>query len=287
MSKKINIIGAGHLGMTIGYLLAKNELVQIGAICNTSEKSSLAAMQFIGQGKYYALNELPAADITLITTPDDKINLVCEELCLGKSLKNENIIFHCSGSLTSDALALAKEKGCYVASIHPMRSFAKPEFAIEHFEGTYAAMEGDSEAIAVVKPLFDAIGSITYEISCEKKSLYHAAGVFASNYLVGLAHEAQNCLTGAGVEDNMAMKIITNIMQGTVSNLEKTLSPNKSLTGPIQRGDISTIKQHLETLGNKEQKELYASLGRSILSLTSHSETIKVAITEILNQKQS
>ena len=279
MTLLVNIIGAGHLGKTIGHLLVKNQLVKIGSICNRSEASSINAIKFIGQGKYCAtIGELQPADITFITTPDDQISITCEEFSKNPFIKRGSVVLHCSGSLTSDALISAKEKSCFVASIHPMRSFAKPELSIEQYSGTYCAIEGDKEVIPNVRSLFNSIGSITYEIDKRKKSLYHAAGVFASNYLVTLAQQALSCMREAGVENEMAMHVITNIMRGTVSNLEKTLSPEQSLTGPIQRGDISTIMKHIESLTDMEQKHLYSALGKATLQLTEHNEEKKEKI---------
>ena len=276
MTLLVNIIGAGHLGKTIGHLLVKYQLARIGSICNRSETSSIDAIKFIGQGKYCpTIAELPPADITFITTPDDLILVTCEELSKNQFLKKGSIVLHCSGSITSDALISTKEKGCYVASVHPMISFAKPELSVEQYHGTYCAIEGDKEAFPSVHYLFNSIGSITYEIDKMKKSSYHAAGVFASNYLVTLAQQALSCMRDAGVENEMAMHVITNIMRGTVSNLEKTLSPEQSLTGPIKRGDISTIMKHLESLTDIEQKCLYSTLGKATLHLTEHNSIKK------------
>jgi predicted short-subunit dehydrogenase-like oxidoreductase (DUF2520 family) len=165
-----------------------------------------------------------------------------------------------------------KKNGCYIASVHPMRSFARPELSIKQYSGTYCAIEGDDEAVPEIISIFNSIGSSTYTIDKTKKASYHAAGVFASNYLVTLSHQALSCMREAGVEDDMAMKVITSLMSGTVANLEKTRSPEQSLTGPIQRGDISTIQKHIASFTNADQKKLYSALGKSTISLTSHSE---------------
>lgn len=280
----VNIIGAGHLGKTIGYLLVKKQLVSIQSICNRSQQSTLQAIQFIGQGKYCpSIRELPAADITFITTPDDKIALTCEALSHNPSIKKASIIVHCSGSLTSDALETIKTKGCFTASVHPMRSFSDPQISIEGYDGTYCAMEGDNAAIPPLRLLFEAIGSITYQINKEGKALYHAAGVFSSNYVVTLVAQAFSCIREAGVQDEgMAMRIIFNILKGTILNLEQTVSPKHALTGPIQRGDVHTILKHIDALSTDEQKHLYAVLGQATLPLTTHSEEQKEAMVKAL-----
>lgn len=282
MTLLINIIGAGNLGKTIGHLLLKHQLVTISGICNTSKISTDAAIQFIGDGTYYSsISQLPPADITLITTPDDLIKNTCDELSKNPFLKRGSTIIHCSGSLTSDILNSVSELGCFIASIHPMRSFAKPKLSIEQYSGTYCAMEGHDNAIHILKPLFEKIGSITYQIDKTKKSSYHAAGVFSSNYLVTLAQQALSCMNDAGVETEIAMHIITNLMKGSVANLEKTLSPKLSLTGPLQRGDVLTLKKHMDALDD-EKRELYASLGKATLPLTSHEIEKQEMIEETL-----
>jgi len=279
----INLIGAGNLGKTLGYLFAKSGKYQIGAICNRSIRSAKAASRFIGAGGYVStLSDLPAADVTLITTPDALITEISINLVSSSNLKYASTIIHCSGALSSDALIAVKKKNCYIASVHPMRSFADPKTCIDQYAGTYCALEGDAEIIHLATKLFQDIGSITYEICKTKKVSYHTAGVFASNYLVTLAQQALNCLENAGVEKTMAMNVITSIMKGTVLNLESTLSPQASLTGPIKRGDLAIIEKHLNHLDPPQQK-LYATLGMATLPIVCLDKKINKKLSQILN----
>lgn len=267
---RINIIGAGKLGKTIAYLLTKNQLAQIVGVFNTTAQSTWDAVKFIGAGHYCpSIDTLPHADITFITTPDACLLDVCKIYAHNKHLKPGDIIIHCSGVYSSEVLAILKNKGCYTASIHPMHSFANPAWSITNYQGTYCAMEGDEEALSILKPLFDAIGSITYIINKEKKALYHTAGVFASNYLITLAQQALNCLQNAGVEQDMAFNITTALMQNTLLNLKQAGSPSLALTGPIQRGDTATFQLHMHALTAPLQKKLYALLGQATVPLAS------------------
>jgi predicted short-subunit dehydrogenase-like oxidoreductase (DUF2520 family) len=277
-----NIIGAGNLGQTLGFLL-KRHGIQIGGVCNTSIESTIHAIDFIGAGYHSEkIQELAPADMTFITTPDGIIQSVCNELSKTSNLKNGSIIIHCSGALTSDILHAVKSRHCFVASVHPMRSFANPRISVQQYEGTYCAIEGDAEIIPKVESVFNLIGSVTYKICKEKKSSYHAAGVFASNYLVTLSQQALLCLEAAGVDKETGMHVITNIMKGTITNLERTLSPTASLTGPIQRGDVFTVKKHLDGLQSAEQKELYSKLGLATIPLAILDDEKKIELSEIL-----
>ncbi len=271
MSKVINIIGAGRLGKTIGKLINIYNAGVIQAVCNSSIESSRNAIDFIGAGRAFThVSELPPADVTFITTPDDLITEIGQRVFESRKYKPRSTFIHCSGSLTSKALDMLFEEGIQTVSCHPMRSFANPELSIAEFKGTYCALEGTELGIEVAKTIFDSIGGTTYVINPDKKSLYHAAGVISSNYLVTLANVASKCLSEAGVEQEVGMMIITNLMQGTLNNLRSTLSPSDSLTGPIARGDTSTISKHIESM-DEETREIYQMLGLGTIELTNHS----------------
>jgi len=265
---KINIIGAGKLGKTIARLLVINKVGIIEGVCNRSLESSNTAVQFIGQGKAYAtIADLPSADIVFITTSDDLIEQCANELSKSALLKPNTIVLHCSGTNSSSLLNLVKAKGCYVASVHPMRSFANPSISVERYNGTFCAIEGDEKATVLLFDLFKKIGSIPFKLEGQKKALYHAAGVFASNYLVAICEKALHCLREAGVNDEIATQITLNLMSGTLQNLQSTLSTEKSLTGPIKRGDSNTISKHLEAFSDEALASLYKSLGLAIVGI--------------------
>lgn len=267
----LNIIGAGHLGKSIAALLVKNKLIQVGSVCNRTKASTLSAIAFIGQGSYCAeIKQLPRADLTLVSVPDDRIADCCEQLADNKTLGAGEIVFHCSGALSSEILSPLKARKVFVASVHPMSSFADPQLSVSQYQNIYCALEGDQEALACLDPLFRGIGSKTFPLKKEKKTLYHAAGVFASNYLVTLAHQSYLCLDEAGVGEEQALQMILGIMRGTLDNIESLSSFDKALTGPIQRADRETLARHMSVLKDKPQEKIYTALGQATLPLTDH-----------------
>lgn len=288
MKPLVNFIGAGKVGQTLGYLLVKYRLARIGAVCNQSENSALAAIQVMGEGKYYEkISALPAAQLTFITAPDDLITVLCEQLHQNPFLQKNSIVLHCSGALSSEILAIMREKACYIASAHPLRSFAKPNLrTVEQFNASYCALEGDKPAISTLYFLFKALGFIPFEINPEKKSLYHAAAVLSSNYIVTLAQQALSCMKESGLENEIALPMILSLMQSTLSNLEQSASPEKSLTGPLQRGDLKTLMNHCKAFSHPEQRDLYALLGKATLPLTQHDADKKEKILKALGLSQ-
>lgn len=281
MTYLVNIIGAGKSGKTLARLLVEAKVAKIVAVQNTTKQSSLAAIAFIGEGSFYD-EALPEVDITLITTPDDRIASTC--LHYAHAFRPGSVVAHCSGSFNSDLLFTAKKQGCFVASIHPMNSFSDPQSSIVNFEGTFCAMEGDLEALQKLDFLFKAIGTHNFSLEKEKKPLYHAAGVFASNYMITLAKQAEICLQAAGIVPEMAMKILTPIMKSSLDNLEKTQVAEQALTGPLQRGDLSTLNSHLTALAcHQELKALYIVLAKTTLKICSHEKKQREAIEAVFS----
>jgi predicted short-subunit dehydrogenase-like oxidoreductase (DUF2520 family) len=282
MLKTINFIGCGRVGKVIATLLSKHQLAHIGGIVTSSLATSLASVEFIGEGSAYtAIKELPPADIYFITTPDDIIESISNQLVNENILKREAIVVHCSGSLSSAVLVKAKSVACYIASLHPLKSFADPGMSVNNFAGTYCAIEGDVEATSLLTALFEKIGALVFDVKKENKGLYHAAGVIANNYLVTLHYHAVLCYQAAGVNENVAKKIVSMLMNDALKNVDE-LNYETALTGPIQRGDIHTIMNHLAALNNKPLiRDIYNQLGVGTLPLTTHTPEKKHALESI------
>ncbi|QTS83639.1 Rossmann-like and DUF2520 domain-containing protein [Coxiella endosymbiont of Amblyomma nuttalli] len=277
---KINFIGAGKLGKNIARQIVINNAAEIQGICN--RQSGINAVNFIGQGKIYKnINTLPPADLTFITTPDDDICTCCEKLARSNNLKKESIVAHCSGALTSNQLISVKKKNCSIASVHPLRSFIG-ENTIQ-LEGAYCTIEGDQNAVEQLSQLFSTIGYLVYPIDQSKKIIYHAASIFASNYLVTLYESALVCLKEADIEDVTATRMMINLMKNTLDNIDITRSAERSLTGPIKRGDSNTIGKHLRVLSKIGLSELYKKLGLMTLNIANLSTLKKEKIKQVLS----
>lgn len=266
MSISANFIGAGKVGKTLARLLHEHRLITVRGVCNKSYLSACQAVEFIGAGfAVENIAQLPSVDLTFLTVSDVAIESVCDRLAR-QQLKSGSVVLHCSGLLSSDVLSAVRAQGCFALSIHPLKSFAAPALSVRDFGGTYCAIEGDAAGIAVVKPLFEALGAVIIPIEGQQKALYHAAAVFASNYVVTLAQQALNCFERAGINTDVSLKLMTHMMQSSLTNLQ-SLSPKSALTGPLRRGDVTTIQHHLQALENLPERVLYTAFGRATLNM--------------------
>ncbi len=265
--KSLNIIGCGKVGQTLAQLWCASGTFQLHDILNRSPASTQGAINVIGHGRAVAdYAELHPADVYLIGTGDDQIGACCEALAATGKLNGNSIVFHCSGALSSDALSAAKSQGASVASIHPIRSFANPQQVASHFSGTWCGCEGDAAALACLISAFEAIGARCVDIARDNKILYHAAAVFASNYVVTLIDAAQRSYIAAGIPADVALKLIAPLLTESAENAFH-LGPVTALTGPIARGDTATVTRQYQALLQWEPKT--AALYQQFIELTS------------------
>ena len=266
MPRTLTIIGAGHLGQTLGHLWAVGGALRIQDILNRTLASTEAAIAFIGTGcPASRITQLPHADIYLIATPDDQIAGSCAALAASGNLSATSIVFHCSGALTSSVLDAASRAGAAVASVHPIRSFAQPRQAVANFAGTRCGVEGDLAALEVLSDCFTAIGAQFVPIKAEQKVLYHAAAVFACNYLVTLQDVALAMYAEAGIAPDVALTMMEPMVRATIDNIFNH-GPAKALSGPIARGDTVTVEKHQEALAKLDPA--YSELYRLFAELT-------------------
>lgn len=280
----VNIIGAGVVGQTFGYLLAKHAVATIQAVINRTEHSTARALQFIGQGQAYcSLGDLPPADLTLLTVADRHIPEVAEELATHPHLRSGSVVMHCSGALTSACLASLRAKHCAVASFHPAMSLKHPQWSVQHFAHTPCAVEGDPVAVTLITDVFTAIGADVYQIAPEHKALYHAAAVFATNYQVILLQQAFTSFVEAGLTPSRAKTVVDRFLQTVQENIQQVSEPRHALTGPVQRGDVETIQRHLQALPDPLVRNLYVCLAKETMTLAHLEEAIAEKMRQILH----
>ena len=259
---KFGIIGAGIVGtaLAVGLEAAGHECIGVNTRSNRSYERF---RQYLSKDLCSLEEMAAAADGLFITTQDDMIEVVAENLSRQLLHKSGQVWIHCSGSLPSSILRRRGDLPVCCLSVHTLQAFASIEKALEILPGTHFGLEGDAPEFAegIVKDL----GGVPHHISASQKSLYHAGAVVASNYLVVLASLAEELFAEVGIKGDEALASLLPLMRGTLFNLEKVGLPY-ALTGPVARGDVSVVAGHLQHMPAK-QKEIYRELGLKALEL--------------------
>jgi predicted short-subunit dehydrogenase-like oxidoreductase (DUF2520 family) len=260
------IFGAGRLGKSLGRLAQRSGRYRVTRVCCRNESAARRAVDFIGAGVPTALDApLELADVNLLSVPDDALSGLALRLA-ARSAPVGALAFHASGVMDSAVLAPLAAQGLACGSLHPAFSFAEPARAVETFAGTLCALEGDAPAMASLSAFADAVGGRAFALKPGSKAAYHASLAIASNFLVTLTGFAQSVAAQAGIDDDCARLLLGNLMHQSLDNA-LSLGAAAALTGPIVRGDVTTVERHLAVLTAPRQAALYRALGRATLAL--------------------
>ena len=263
MRPSFAIVGCGRVGTALAKYLAEAGYILAG-LASKSLSSAKRVADLTGSVNFTdtAWEVTRKADIVFITTPDGAIKEACDSIAVKNGFNSGSVVLHCSGALTSTMLLTARNCGASIGSMHPLQSFASTEYSHNPFSGIVTSVEGDKKATDAASLVAAALGSGCVTIKTEAKILYHASAVVASNYLVTLLDLSLNLIRQAGVPADEAFRSLKPLIDGTLSNIEK-LGVHDALTGPIARGDIQTIENHILEIGSETPHllPLYKILG--------------------------
>ena len=260
---RVAIVGCGTVGTAIGKLLRDVDY-RISGVATSNPETARRAAGVTGSERFsdFPWEVTRGADVVFITTPDDLIESTCMSISEHRGFDKNAVAIHCSGALSSDILSSARDCGAEVATLHPLQSFASVDQAVSLVPGSFCTIEGDGGALPIVRQMVEDIGGILLEITAEKKMLYHAAAVAASNYLVTLIHLALELNEAAGLATDTSFNALLPLIRGTLSNIGAKGIP-AALTGPIARGDVATVTAHLKAIEKDapDLLQLYRCLG--------------------------
>ncbi|MFD2365147.1 Rossmann-like and DUF2520 domain-containing protein [Pseudoduganella sp. GCM10020061] len=264
MPQQLAIIGGGRVARALGKVFTHAGIFMLGDIRTRSLASAQQAAGFIGGGTALAPGQpMRVADVYMLAVSDDQIGPAAAALALDVPLAGA-VVFHCSGAKAAAELEPARAAGAFVASVHPVRSFADPEQVARSFGGTWCGIEGDAPALELLEAAFGAAGAQLVRIDPAAKAVYHAASVFASNYLVTVVDAALAAYRAAGIDELSARQLAAPLAAEALDNVLRLGGP-AALTGPIARGDMDTVARQQRALDawDAPTGELYAALARA------------------------
>jgi predicted short-subunit dehydrogenase-like oxidoreductase (DUF2520 family) len=168
------------------------------------------------------------ADLILLCVPDAAIADVARAIPRGPW------VAHTSGACRLDALDQHERR----FSLHPLQTF-QAKLGPSQLDGAWAAISGESEeALAAARELARLLGVRPFELDDDERPLYHAAAQFAAAFLVTLHDVAADLMEAAGAPPEALEPLMRRTMENGFRH-----------TGPLVRGDWTTIESHLEAIG--------------------------------------
>ncbi|MSU03057.1 DUF2520 domain-containing protein [Tissierella sp. DSM 105185] len=264
---KISFIGAGKVGISFGLYLKKYSYNLLGYY-SRSFSSIVNAANITDSTAFKNLGDTIEADIIFITVNDDSIKEVANNISKLNIDYKDKIFVHMSGALSSSELEILKNESSSIISLHPIQTFTDVHTTVEKLKDTVFSIEGDNKGITVIKKVLDKCRNKYFILDKEQKPLYHAGACVVSNYLVTLLDYGFSILKHIGLSEELAINSFSPLIDSSINNI-KNLGTKNSLTGPISRGDINTIRKHLDSFEVNDFKNtlLYKELGISTVKL--------------------
>jgi predicted short-subunit dehydrogenase-like oxidoreductase (DUF2520 family) len=260
---KVGFIGAGKAGVTIGRYLTEHHVHVTGYYSRTLQ-SSIEAAEFTNTKTYETMKSLVEdSDTIFLTVPDGMIDQVWEQL---KRLPIEGkIISHFSGSLSSAVFSDSSAYHAYGYSIHPLFAINDKYHSYKELSKSVITIEGHEKYLNELSLLFEGLGNKVSVIRAEDKVRYHAAATMVSNLYVGLVSMGENILVDCGFSPEAAHQALIPLIQGNTENIV-SYGTREALTGPVERNDSGTIRNHLQVL-KPQEKEVYQVLSKLVLEI--------------------
>jgi len=268
MLESLSIVGAGRVGKALGRSL--HDLGwRIGVVTTQSLSTARAAVRAIGAG--HPADELTrqvlASKVVLIATPDRVIMRVAADLAergdrewLGK------VVLHTSGALDTSPLRALAQAGAETGSLHPMQTFSGQ--SVPKLAGTVFGIEGTPAALKVARKMIRQVGGVAVRLSRGNKAAYHAAGSFACGHVLAVLETATRLLMAQGFTRRAAARALLPLTRQTLDNFER-IGPRAAWTGPMSRGDFSTVQRHADALSSfpSQYQDAYKALSRLAASV--------------------
>jgi predicted short-subunit dehydrogenase-like oxidoreductase (DUF2520 family) len=275
MKRSMVLIGPGRAGQAIARLLHEAGH-EFKAVISRDPVRAAAAARFIGVpgAGTTDLSRAREGELVFIAIPDDHIEEMAATLRREEYLAPGAILIHFSGILPA-AILQDKEGSPRALSMHPLQTFADSVLGIRSLPGCPFAVEGDESLLPLAEELVSDMGGTPFRIPTNRKPLYHAAASVASNYMVTVIVVARQIMSACGFSEEEAFHLLTPLLRGTGKNLG-ALSPEQALTGPIARGDVTTIASHLKALTDLDPdiQEIYRVLGRKTVEVARKKGTL-------------
>jgi predicted short-subunit dehydrogenase-like oxidoreductase (DUF2520 family) len=262
---RIGVIGAGRVGAVLGAALREAGHDVVGVSGRSAGSRTRAETLLPGVPVAAPTEVARAAELVLLTVPDDVLPLVIDELAGSGVLGSHHTVVHTSGRHGVAILEPIARTGARVAALHPAMTFTGTDVDLSRLPGCVYGLTSGDDAYAVGKQLVDDLGGIVTVIPEERRTLYHAALVHGANHLVTLISQATALLRQAGSTDPAAT-----LRPLLTAALDNSLAyGDAALTGPVVRGDRTTIAAHVDALVDVPGPTLdaYSAMARATVDL--------------------
>ena len=261
---RIALVGAGTVGTAVSYLLSKQGH-QVVAVASRSLDSALRASERLN-AEVFRPEDLPSADLYLLGVSDSAIEETCRSIA--PRFQAGSFVVHFAGSFGSSLLHNAMEAGASGCAVHPVQACPTVDTAIARLPGSVWGITcSDPGAQERMVQLVDRdLQGIPIVVSEKVRPVWHAAAAVTANGIAALLAIGEGLLAEIGVDE--PSRVLGPLASGTVQNAREEGGGATTLTGPVVRGDLETLRRHLRALG--DLPDVHRDRYKEVMSLIVH-----------------
>jgi predicted short-subunit dehydrogenase-like oxidoreductase (DUF2520 family) len=199
-----------------------------------------------------------ASDLVLLTVPDDALPGVAALLVDAGAVRPGQLFAHASGRYGLGVLQPLAAAGAVPLALHPAMTLTGTGLDVQRLSGCPFAVTAPAAVRPIAEALVMEMGGEPLWVPDGARPIYHAALSHASNHLVTLLADALELLGSAGIE--RPDRLLAPLVQASVDNVLR--AGDAALTGPVSRGDASTVAAHLEVLADSPVQAAYLAMAR-------------------------
>ena len=257
---RIGVVGAGRVGAPLGAALARtgHHVVSVSAISEASKNRAAALLPDVPI--LPADEVVQSAELVLLTIPDDELPGFIDGAARAGLFQAGQIVIHTAGRFGVRVLEPATQAGALALAIHPIMTFTGTAMDVERMHGAIFGVTAPASILPIAEALVIEIGGEPTVIAEDDRIAYHAALAWSANFLNVLVAEGMDQLHAIGVAD--PSRALAPLLGAVLDNVLR--SGDQGLTGPIARGDVRTVAQHLLIMNQRssEVRNAYVVLAR-------------------------
>ncbi|WP_395077646.1 Rossmann-like and DUF2520 domain-containing protein [Flavobacterium sp.] len=245
---KVVIIGSGNVAQHLISAFAKSDAVEVVQVYARNKEN---ATHLLDSNKITSnIKDLEEADVYIISVSDNATATVSSQL----NFENK-LVVHTSGNVSINDLDDKNRSGVF----YPLQTFSKSKEV--NFKEIPICLEAqNSNDYQLLETIAKSISHKVFNINSQQRKALHVSAVFVNNF-TNYLYQIGNDICH---ENNIPFEILQPLIQETANKIIR-LSPKDAQTGPAKRNDTQTINAHLNFLSDKNQKEIYKLLTKSII----------------------
>jgi len=259
---RVAVVGVGRVGSVLGAAFARVGHPVVAAT-GVSDDSRRRAERMLPTVPLVPADEAIAdADLVLLTVPDDQLVELVRGLSATDSWRAGQLAVHTSGAHGIALFEPAAALGVVGMALHPVMTFAGREEDLQRLDGSAFGVTAPEDFRPVAETLVLELGGEPIWVPESARARYHAALTMGSNHLVTLVNDAADVLRAAGVES--PARLLGPLLSASLDNALRL--SDDALTGPISRGDRSTIEAHIRALKGTQFLQPYLAMALRTMS---------------------